>query len=399
MPLDGSTSCCWQRFRQPENALMPEAQSSGRCVWSAARWLRAAPGPFVPLILQYLDPAVPGFLCRVLSFCLLALGPGAAATAQPEPAAGPFAAAIDAARQRVVKLYGGALGAERGFGSGVLVAPDGRIVTTLSVLLESPGLRAVLFDGRRFPAQVVARDEQRQLALLQIQAAELPYFELGGSGQLQTGDWVIAVANPFKVADGPEPVSVAVGVLSGRSSLSARRRTQDFAYDGTVLLIDVIVATPGSAGGAVVDACGRLVGLIGKAVIDTRTNTWANYALPVEEVAAFLRQVAEGTGQPARATPHAATPAERVDLGIRLFDVGGRTRPAYVERVRPDSPAWRAGIRPDDLIVALDAQPIGTCQDFYRACDGLRADAGRIEVVVKRGDELQSFAITIGESE
>lgn len=314
---------------------------------------------------------------------------------QEDRAGGPFADAIEAARGRVVKLYGGGFGRERGYGSGVLVSADGRIVTTLSVLLESPLLRAVLPDGRRFPAQVVKRDEPRQLALLQIEADGLPFFELGSSAHLQAGDWIIAAANPFKVAEGPEPISVAVGVLAGRAQLSARRGKQDFAYTGPVLITDVIVATPGSAGGALVDTEGRLVGVIGKAVISKRTNTWMNYALPSEQIAEFL--TGRGAAHVTDAAPGDEAPAggTRPDLGIRLFDVGGRRRPAYVERVRSNSPAWEAGLRPNDLVLSLAGESIDTCKDFYRVQQSLRVGE-QVPVVIKRGDDLKSLLLTVG---
>lgn len=314
--------------------------------------------------------------------------------AQERHAGGPFAAAIDTACPRVVKLYGGGLGRERGFASGVVVSGDGKIVTTLSILLESPALRAVLFDGRRLPARVIKRDELRQLALLQIEADDLPFFELGSSRDLRVGDWLVAAANPFKVADGPEPVSIAVGVFSGRAELSARRRRQDFAYRGPVLITDIIVATPGSAGGALVDAHGRLVGLIGKAVVSNRTNTWANYALPVEQIADFVRDTSVSAVTPAAPDDEPADGARRPDLGIRLFDVGGRSRPAYVERVRLDSPARQAGIRPNDLVVSLGGQAIGTCEDFREVRDNLRVGQA-IVIVIKRGDELKSITLTV----
>ncbi len=203
-------------------------------------------------------------------------------------------AAIDFARPRVVKLYGDAAGREHGYGVGVIVSADGKIATTTAVMLESAGLRAVLNDGRRFPAKVIARDETHQLALLQIDGDQLTAFELGTSETMQPGDWVLTAGNPFKVADGPEPVSFMRGVFSGRADLAARRRAQDVAYPGQVLLLDAIVSTPGQAGGRVVDAAGRLVGLIGKSVESTRTNTFLNYPIPVETVADFVSAAASG---------------------------------------------------------------------------------------------------------
>jgi S1-C subfamily serine protease len=311
---------------------------------------------------------------------------------------GPFAEAIATARARVVKLYGAGFGREAGYGSGVLVSSDGRIVTALSVLLESPSLRVVLPDGRRFPARISRRDEERQLALLQIEADGLPFFELGTSRALKTGDWVIAAANPFKVAEGPEPVSIAVGVLAGRTELAGRRRAQDFAYGGPVLITDMIVATPGSAGGALVDADGRFVGLIGKAVISNLTNTWMNYALPCEEVAAFVNGASAALAAETDDAGPAATSRACPDLGILLFDVGGRMRPAYVERVRPNSPAQVAGIRPNDLIISVAGEMIGTCADFQEVRGRLRVGQ-QVELVIKRGDEVKSVELAVGAHE
>jgi len=277
----------------------------------------------------------------------------------------------------------------------VLVSADGQIVTTLSVLLESPALRAVLPDGRRFPARIMKRDERRQLALLQIGADGLPFFEPGGSQHLRAGDWVVAAANPFKVAEGPEPASIAVGVFSGRAELAGRRRAQDFAYEGPVLITDIIIATPGSAGGALVDAAGQLVGLIGKAVISKRTNTWANYALPSEQIAAFLSNADAASTADATLDDGTRRSRLRPYLGIRLFDVGGRARPAYVERVQPDSPARQAGVRPNDLILSLAGEAVRTCGDFYSVRENLRTGE-RITVVVKHGDELKTVELTVG---
>jgi serine protease Do len=356
---------------------------------------------------------MPAMRWLVAGFAAVWLPVGADAARDANEVGGPFAAAIDSACQRVVKLYGGKLGREAGYGSGLVVSADGRIVTTLSILIEGRSLRAVLPDGQRYAARVVARDQRRQLALLEIDAYDLPHFEPRGSQHLRPGDWLIAVANPFKVADGPEPVSVSVGVLSARTNLSARRRAQAFPYDGPVLLTDVIVATPGSAGGALVDADGSLVGLIGKAVISEQTNTWVNYALPVEEVAAFLDELeAEPPGASPDQSPviRAATVRERSDrdpspdregeppppLGFRLFDVGGREPPPYVERVRAGSPAWQAGLRPNDLILEIGGQRVVSCAELGNAVSRLR-QGQRVSLVIKRGDEIKTLELTLEE--
>lgn len=302
-------------------------------------------------------------------------------------------AAADYATQRVVKIYGAGIGLAKDYAVGVVVSADGRIVTVDAALLESDSLRVVLPDGRRLPAEVLARDAARQLALLKVEATELPCFELGASDSLLPGDWVLAAANPFKVAAGPEPVSVAAGVFAGRAPLAARRRAQDFAYEGSVLLTDIVVATPGSAGGALVDCDGRLMGVIGKAVISVRTNTWINYALPVEEVAKFVANPASAQ------TASVDTKREdHVDVGFRLFDVGGRWRPAYVERVRRDSPAAAAGLRSGDLILAVNDTPVQSCEEFDSQRSRLTGGA-TVSLLIKRGEQVESIEFQLAARE
>ncbi|MFO0838265.1 MAG: trypsin-like peptidase domain-containing protein [Phycisphaerae bacterium] len=302
-----------------------------------------------------------------------------------------FSRPIAAGTQCVVKLYGGAIGREHGYGVGVLVSEDGKIVTAMSILLEGEAIRAVLPDGRRVAAEVVSRDSRRQLALLKVDASGLPHFTLGDSSHVRAGDWVIAAANPFKVADGPEPVSAALGVLCGRAPVDARRRAQDFEYEGAALLVDVVVATPGSAGGALLDLEGNLIGVIGRAVISNRTNTWLNYAIPVEDVANFVR---DGPLPAPTAQPLDDATRRIAAIGIRLLDFGARQRPAYVERVRPGSPAARAGVRANDLLLSVGGKAIATCQDYPEAIAALRSGEP-IDVVLKRGNEVLTLRISL----
>lgn len=306
----------------------------------------------------------------------------------------PFDLAIEAAVQRVVKLYGAKIGRQHAYGSGVLVSSQGDIITALSIMIEGRTLRAVLHDGRQFPAKVVSRDERRQIARIKIDAANLPYFELTASDHVREGDWLIAAGNSFKVAHGDEDVSVWAGVLSSRTNLNARRRTQEYPYTGPVLIVDAIVTTPGMAGGALVDLEGRLVGLIGNPVTSNLTNTWLNYAIPVEQVRAFVENgplpAADRPGQAA-----AEKSGVRPYLGLRLFELGGRLKPAYVDRVRPRSPAKKAGVRKNDLIVAIDGRLVATCSDYHEQFAALQPGQ-EIEITVKRKDELRIIKLTVG---
>lgn len=310
----------------------------------------------------------------------------------PDPV---MAGVLARALPRVVKIYGSRIGREHAFGVGVVVSADGLIVTVNALLLEAATPRVVLADGTQMGAKVVARDELRQLALLKVDAAGLPYFEPGDASRLQPGDWLCAVGNPFKVAEGAEPLSCVAGALAGRVRLSGRHRAQEFPYAGAALLTDMVVSTPGFPGGPVVDARGEWVGLIGLPVIGDLTNTWINYALPVDEVMAFVRSP-DAPPPPAPFAAGGASPGETgaeltaAALGIRLFELAGKDKPAYVDRVRPDSPAAAAGLRKDDLVVSVGGRPVGSCAEFHEA---LKSAASPLEVVVKRKDRLVTLSL------
>ncbi|MGB9624888.1 MAG: S1C family serine protease, partial [Phycisphaerae bacterium] len=333
--------------------------------------------------------------------------PTEAPAAEPPPPPNAFAKAIAVASPAVVKLYGVGAGAEHGYGSGVLISRDGRVVTTSSLLLESQNIRAVASDGRLYRAEVQYRDSLRQLALLRLHADPEPDagppptdeqatprftpLRLGSSKTLRPGDWVLALGNPFKVAEGEELVSAMRGVFSVRAPLDARHRVQDFPYRGEVLIVDAVTGNPGSSGGALVDLNGNWVGLIGKALWSNLTNTRLNYAIPVEEVAAFLNDAT--TGGPAE--PVAATgPRPKGYHGIRLFPLAYRHGLPFVDGVDLGSPADRAGVRKEDLILSVNGVPIAGTRAFQRACDALAA-GDDLALVVKRGEMLLTITMKL----
>jgi serine protease Do len=290
--------------------------------------------------------------------------------------------------QSVVKLYGAAAGREHGYGTGVIVSPDGMILTVQSLLVTSRTVRVVLADGRLFDGKLVRSDESRQLALLKIEAADLPHLSPEKTDGLTMGDTVFAMGNCFKIAEGDEPVSVFRGVISARSFLEARRLSQDFEYTGPVIIYDAITANPGSAGGPLLDLDGRFVGLVGKVVESVQTNTRLNYALPGEELLTFLGgdKAAIASSQP-RSTPTESTDAPAVDIGIKLSSLGYRQATAFVQRVRPGSPAEIAGVQVDDLIVAIDGRRVPDKEACEKALRSMRAGPP-VRFLVKRGEQM-----------
>src|SRR5688500_3997608 len=155
-----------------------------------------------------------------------------------EPAAdastldGAFTDAVNVAQKRTVKIFGAAIGRSPGYGTGLIVSPQGDILTAQGVYLAGDSLRVTLADGSTHYATVTRRSDPLQSALIKIQAETPDYFDLTEQPAAEQGDWVLAVSNAFKVADGTEPLSVNIGVLSLRMKLDARRGFQDFPYEG-----------------------------------------------------------------------------------------------------------------------------------------------------------------------
>ncbi len=342
-----------------------------------------------------------GLLARHACFSahvlLIVLG-ASVVRAGPNIAPNTVAGAVDRVAPAVVKLYGEGMGRVHGYGTGVLVSSDGLVLTTYSLLARSRAIRVVLSDGRTFyNAKLERADEYRQLALIKIDdAPELPFLEPAGTEQLATGDTVIAMGNWYKTADGDEPLSLTRGILGLKTHLDARRLTRDFDYTGPILVYDAITSNPGAPGSPLLDIHGNFVGLVGKIVEAVNTNTRLNYAIPSEEIAAFLGGESKTVSATKNAPSDAAENKAKPYLGIKLSKLGYRRIPAYVERIRPGSPAAKAGIKSDDLIWAVNNRRVSDAEDCRKLLAGLEPGQ-TVQIVVKRGGRIVATDMVVGE--
>ncbi len=293
----------------------------------------------------------------------------------------PVKTIIDSCQPRLVKIFGASAGRVTGYATGLVVSDDGSIITTQGVLLDGQQVRVVDHRGVEHQASVIRRDRVKQLALLKIPVATPDHFEILEQDAGEKGDWVVAVCNAFKVADKSEPISATLGVISLRTSIEAMLNRRDVAYRGDLVLIDAIVSNPGAGGGAVVTLDGRLVGMVGKIINSSDTNTRLNYAVPTSTLARFL----QGTAGQTVSAP--AGPRKSAYLGIKLFKLGGRNSPAYIDRVVKGSPAAAADLKPDDLIVSVGGTKIGTVKQYEQVLADLDPEQ-EVVLVLKRGDEL-----------
>lgn len=293
------------------------------------------------------------------------------------------------AQPKMVKVFGAGAGRVDSFATGFIVSDDGKIVTAQGVILDGKRVRVVMADGTSHEATVLKRDRVRQVALLKIQAKTPEYFELSNEPVGLKGDWVVALSNAFKVADKQEPLSATLGVVSLRTELEARLTKRDVAYKGELVLIDAIVSNPGAAGGAVLNIDGKVVGMIGKVINSSETNTRLNYAVPNTFLAEFVAN--KQTTEVVEAT--AAPVLGQADLGIVLFKFGGRSNPAYIDRVLRGSPAAAAELQTDDMIVAIAGQKIGSVKEYLDMVETLRPEE-EILIIVKRGLNIVRARVT-----
>jgi len=295
---------------------------------------------------------------------LFALLPQSVAGSEPSP----LSAAIDEVQPKIVKLYG--VGGFRGlepYQSGILISSTGHILTALSTVLDTDDLTAVLGDGRKYTAKLLGADPRLEAAVLKIDARDLPCYDLAAAATAKPGTPVLALSNLFGVATGDEPASVQHGIISVVTDLRARRGVFETPYRGPVYVLDVETNNPGAAGGALVDHHGRLLAMLGKELRNTRNHTWLNYAVPIAELQSSVAAIQAGEFVARHEVdPHKKPqrPLRLEELGLVLVpDVLERT-PPYIEAVRPGSPAERAGLRPDDLIVLLGDRLIQSCKAF-----------------------------------
>jgi S1-C subfamily serine protease len=302
-------------------------------------------------------------------------------------------------RPKMAKIYGaGGIRGLEAYQSGMLISDDGNVLTAWSYVLDSDDVTVVLDDGRRFTAKLLGADPLTEIAVLRFDAGseKLPHFDLSQAASADVGTRVLALSNLFGIATGDEPVSMLQGYVSAVAPLEARRGGFSANYRGDVYVVDAATNNPGASGGALVDVHGRLVGMLGKELRSELTGTWLNYALPVAAFASTAQAIESGefTPRPLSEADRPDHPLALADLGIVLVpDVVART-PPYVDRVVPDSPAAKAGLRPDDLVVMIDSQVVTSRRQADAIAERFEHDA-TVRVSVLRGDALLEYPLTV----
>lgn len=296
------------------------------------------------------------------------------------------------AQKRVVKVYGaGGLSGLEAYQSGFLVSPDGHVATAWSYVLDVEPI-VVLDDGRRFESKIVGFEPSLELAVLKCEGvSELPFFGVSEQTPCDWGDPILAVSNLFGIASGSEPASVMQGSIAAMAELDARRGTFKTPYRGKVLVLDLIANNPGAAGGAVINARGELVGMLGKELRDAATGVWLNYALPVSALRTAIGDIIAGRKTTAPTQTDPQLPRDQSHnpevLGLVMIPDVLESTPAYIDSVVVGSAAARAQLRPDDLILLVDGKRV----DSQRSLRALLRTVDRrdqVELTVQRDTEI-----------
>ena len=270
-------------------------------------------------------------------------------------------------------------------GSGVIVdARHGYILTNNHVIAHADKITVTLYDKRSFPAKVVGRDPDTDLAVLQIKANDLTQIPLGNSAALQVGDFVIAIGNPFGLSH-----TVTAGIVSAKG----RAQVRDGKYSDFIQTDAAI--NPGNSGGALVNLEGQLVGINTAILSKSGGNIGIGFAIPINMAKDVMAQLIK-YGK-----------VERGMLGVEIEDLTPplakaldipQNQGALVTQVVPHSPAQKAGIKPDDVIVNVNGNPVSGAADLSNSIGVMRVGTPLTLGVIRNGKTLTIHA-TIGKQQ
>ncbi|MEX0717079.1 MAG: S1C family serine protease [Planctomycetaceae bacterium] len=301
---------------------------------------------------------------------------------------------------RMVKIFGaGGIRGLHAYGTGFVASPEGHIVTVWNHVLDAEEVSVVFDTGRRAQARVLSAEPQLDLAVLELvePLRDLPYFDLERTASVSPGTRILGFSNMFKVAAGDEPVSVLHGVVAAKTNLAARRGAFDIPYDGPVYILDAITNNPGAGGGVVTTYDGRLVGMIGREVRSTETNTWINYAVPIDELRDVVKKMIAGEYIAREKKPDEETNPRRyrtLDFGVvTVPDVLFRT-PAYIYSVEEGSHAQQAGLKPDDLVLFVNDELVHSVRTLEEELGRLEA-GDQLTLIVRRGRQLVTVQMPV----
>lgn len=241
-----------------------------------------------------------------------------------------------------------------GLGSGVIVSPDGYILTNNHVIEGADELKVSLADGRDFLAKVIGSDPKTDIAVIRIEAEELPFVTLADSDKLRVGDVVFAVGNPLGIGQ-----TVTMGIVSAKNRNV--RILEDVGGYEDFIQTDAAI-NMGNSGGALVDARGRLVGVNSAIISPSRGNIGIGLAVPINLAAWILDSLVE-TGTVARGYLGVSTDPMTPDVAEQL-ELPRNTKGVVITDIVPEKAADKGGLKRTDVIVAINNHPVTSVEEL-----------------------------------
>ncbi|MEN6576826.1 MAG: Do family serine endopeptidase [Phycisphaerales bacterium] len=264
-------------------------------------------------------------------------------------------------------------------GSGFVVSADGYILTNNHLVGETEEVRVQLDDRRSVKAQVIGADPETDVAVIKIDATDLAYVELGDSDALEVGQWVIAIGNPFGLSH-----TVTAGIVSakGRSRIGVAD-FEDFIQTDAAINF-------GNSGGPLLNLDGQAVG-INTAIIGSGGNIGIGLAIPMNMAKAIYAQLKE-SGKVVRG--YLGVGIGDVGVGVGEFYGAGDDKGAMVTQVVEGSPAEKAGIKVDDIVVELQGEPVVGATELMNKI-AMQKPGTEVDLTILRDGKRKKFSVTL----
>jgi serine protease Do len=266
-------------------------------------------------------------------------------------------------------------------GSGFILSPDGYVLTNAHVVGRADDIRVTLTDRREFKAKLIGADKSTDIALLKIDATNLPVVRLGSSARLKVGEWVVAIGSPFGFEN-----SVTAGVVSAKG-----RQLPDSEY---VPFIQTDVAiNPGNSGGPLFNLNGEVVGINSQIYSRSGGFMGISFSIPIDE-ALKVADSLKVKGKVVRSRIGVAIQ----DMSRELAASFGLASPdgALIANVDPEGPAGKAGLRSGDVVLKVNGSPVSSPSDLARMISAA-PPGSRVDLQVWRDRKPQSLQVTVEE--
>jgi len=271
-------------------------------------------------------------------------------------------------------------------GSGVIIdADEGTVITNSHVVADADDIRVVLHDGKSYPAKLIGKDPEVDIAVLKIDAKNLTELKIADSDKMEVGDFVVAIGNPFGLGQ-----TVTTGIVSalGRSGLGIEGYEDFIQTDASI--------NPGNSGGALVNLKGELIGINTAILAPGGSSVGIGFAIPTNMARVSLDQILE----------HGEV--KRGQLGVYIqdltpelaeaFDLKTQTQGVVIAKVQPGSTADKAGIKEGDVVTAVDGKPV-TRSAQLRNRVGMQRIGETVKLTLLRSGDEKEVKVTINKAD